>query len=41
MAFRPPGRIPHLRNSWVISEFHCSVIRIAEEFPMVCDQELQ
>ena len=26
---------------WVLSEFHCSVMRIAEEFPMVCDQELQ
>lgn len=28
-------------RAWVISEFHCSVMRIAEEFPMVCDQELQ
>jgi DeoR family suf operon transcriptional repressor len=28
-------------EAWVISEFHCSVMRIAEEFPMVCDQELQ
>ena len=28
-------------DSWIISEFHCSVMRIAEEFPMVCDQELQ
>jgi DeoR family suf operon transcriptional repressor len=28
-------------GSWIISEFHCSVMRIAEEFPMVCDQELQ
>jgi DeoR family suf operon transcriptional repressor len=27
--------------SWVISEFHCSVMRIAEQFPCVCDQELQ
>lgn len=28
-------------EAWVISEFHCSVMRIAEEFPMVCDQELK
>lgn len=27
-------------GAWVISEFHCSVMRIAEQFPMVCDQEL-
>ena len=27
-------------EAWVISEFHCSVMRIAEQFPMVCDQEL-
>ena len=26
---------------WVMSEFHCSVMRIAEQFPQVCDQELQ
>lgn len=26
--------------SWVIREHHCSVMRIAEEFPQVCDQEL-
>jgi DeoR family suf operon transcriptional repressor len=26
---------------WVISEFHCSVMKIAEQFPCVCDQELQ
>ena len=26
---------------WLIREFHCSVMRIAEEFPLVCDQELQ
>ena len=31
----------HATNSWVISEFHCSVMRIAEQFPCVCDQELQ
>ncbi|MEB3330982.1 MAG: iron-sulfur cluster biosynthesis transcriptional regulator SufR [Synechococcaceae cyanobacterium] len=28
-------------DSWLIQEFHCSVMRIAEEFPMVCDQELE
>jgi DeoR family suf operon transcriptional repressor len=28
-------------GGWVISEFHCSVMRIAEQFPCVCDQELQ
>ncbi|MEB3234593.1 MAG: iron-sulfur cluster biosynthesis transcriptional regulator SufR [Cyanobacteriota bacterium] len=28
-------------DSWVISEYHCSVMRIAEQFPCVCDQELQ
>ena len=32
----PPGV-----GSWLISEFHCSLLRIAEEFPVVCDQELQ
>lgn len=26
---------------WVISEYHCSVMKIAEQFPCVCDQELQ
>lgn len=31
---------PEHRDAWVISEFHCSVMRIAEQFPMVCDQEL-
>ena len=36
-----PHGASNQRDSWVISEFHCSVIRIAEEFPMVCDQELQ
>ena len=35
-----PGRSSPT-GGWVISEFHCSVIRIAEEFPMLCDQELQ
>ena len=28
-------------SGWCINEFHCSVQRIAEEFPAVCDQELQ
>jgi DeoR family suf operon transcriptional repressor len=28
-------------GSWLLSEFHCSLLRIAEEFPVVCDQELQ
>jgi DeoR family transcriptional regulator, suf operon transcriptional repressor len=28
-------------EGWILSEFHCSVMRIAEEFPAVCDQELQ
>jgi DeoR family suf operon transcriptional repressor len=32
---------PDQGGSWVLSEFHCSVMRIAESFPIVCDQELQ
>ena len=28
------------QKAWVIREHHCSVMRIAEEFPQVCDQEL-
>lgn len=28
-------------GGWVLSEYHCSVMRIAERFPCVCDQELQ
>lgn len=36
----PPGE-PTQPQGWILSEFHCSVMRIAEEFPMVCDQELQ
>lgn len=28
-------------HGWVMSEFHCSVMAIAEQFPQVCDQELQ
>jgi DeoR family suf operon transcriptional repressor len=27
-------------GAWLIREHHCSVMRIAEEFPQVCDQEL-
>jgi DeoR family suf operon transcriptional repressor len=27
-------------EAWLIREHHCSVMRIAEEFPQVCDQEL-
>jgi DeoR family transcriptional regulator, suf operon transcriptional repressor len=29
------------KQAWLFSEFHCSVMRIAEQFPCVCDQELQ
>lgn len=36
----PANDKPH-QEGWILSEFHCSVMRIAEEFPMVCDQELQ
>jgi DeoR family suf operon transcriptional repressor len=32
---------PASQPSWILSEFHCSVMRIAEEFPLICDQELQ
>jgi len=32
---------PDQGDAWVLSEFHCSVMRIAEAFPVVCDQELQ
>lgn len=28
-------------DSWLMREYHCSVMRIAEQFPCVCDQELQ
>ena len=40
-AFPPSKEAPLPPNSWVFREFHCSVIRIAQEFPIVCDQELQ
>jgi DeoR family suf operon transcriptional repressor len=36
----PASAEPH-HAGWILSEFHCSVMRIAEEFPMICDQELQ
>ena len=29
------------QDSWVLSEFHCSVQSIAQQFPCVCDQELE
>ena len=29
------------QNSWVLSEFHCSVQSIAQQFPCVCEQELE
>ena len=32
---------PDHGGAWLINEFHCSVMRIAEAFPIVCDQELQ
>ena len=43
---RREGYVAELRPNpdgagWVISEFHCSVMKIAEQFPCVCDQELQ
>lgn len=43
---RVEGYVAELRpdadgNAWLIHEYHCSVMRIAEEFPVVCDQELQ
>jgi len=28
-------------EAWLFSEYHCSVMRIAERIPCVCDQELQ
>jgi len=43
---RVEGYVAELRpdpegDAWLINEYHCSVMRIAEEFPVVCDQELQ
>lgn len=28
-------------HSWCMSEYRCSVARLADEFPQICDQELQ
>jgi len=37
-----PGPTPvQAAGAWILSEYHCSVIRIAQEFPVVCDQEIQ
>lgn len=43
---RSEGFVAELRpdpegHGWVMSEFHCSVMKIAEQFPCICDQELQ
>ncbi|NBP99395.1 MAG: hypothetical protein EBU51_07585, partial [Synechococcaceae bacterium WB6_3A_227] len=27
--------------NWMLQEYHCSVSRVAEAFPVICDQELQ
>jgi DeoR family suf operon transcriptional repressor len=27
--------------AWLLQEYHCSVSRVAEAFPLICDQELQ
>ena len=37
----PPAGEAGAPRGWILSEFHCSVMRLAEEFPMICDQELQ
>ena len=29
------------RRGWLLTAFHCSVGRIAEQFPVICSQELQ
>ena len=29
------------RRAWLLQEYHCSVSRVAEAFPLICDQELQ
>lgn len=29
------------RRGWLLTAFHCSVARIAEQFPVICSQELQ
>ena len=28
-------------RAWLLQEYHCSVSRVAEAFPLICDQELQ
>ena len=28
-------------GAWLLQEYHCSVSRVAEAFPVICDQELQ
>lgn len=43
---RQEGYVTELQDApdgqgWCLSEFHCSVQRIAEEYPVVCDQELE
>jgi len=44
---RREGYVPECKRTddgsgaWLVSEFHCSLMRIAEQFPGVCDQELQ
>ncbi|MFM7312357.1 MAG: iron-sulfur cluster biosynthesis transcriptional regulator SufR [Cyanobium sp.] len=42
---RPDSELPASAapdpEAWILSEFHCSVMHIAEEFPVICDQELQ
>ena len=29
------------QHGWLLTAFHCSVARIAEQFPVICSQELQ
>ncbi|SAY39353.1 iron-sulfur cluster biosynthesis transcriptional regulator SufR [Candidatus Synechococcus spongiarum] len=29
------------QHGWLLAAFHCSVARIAEQFPVICSQELQ
>jgi DeoR family suf operon transcriptional repressor len=41
LAANPSLADAGVHQAWLLSEFHCSVMRIAEEFPIVCDQELQ
>ncbi len=36
----PDGCNDDSSQAWLISEHHCSVMRIAEAFPAICDQEL-